>query len=96
LFLFDEDESGFKLAGDLLTDDQTAHGGRNNIGNIERNQLFDESGGELFDMRHELQSEGALKELPAMKTGSEHEVAIQQGSRLFKYFQGFGFIHDAI
>ena len=66
------------MAGDLLADDEAAHGGGNDGGRAEVADFGGEFSAELFDDRHLLQSNGALKELAAVESAAENEVALKK------------------
>ena len=52
-----------------------------------------ERGAELLDGRHVLEREGALEILPAAQTAAQNEMPLEQGARVAKNLQCFGFSH---
>ena len=64
LLLLDENEAALQLSCDLLSDDQAAHGGRDDGLDVESGSFRCERGTETLHDRHLLQGLGALEELP--------------------------------
>lgn len=95
LLLFDEDESDAELAGDLLTDDEAAHGWGDDGGDVEVTDLLGEGGAEAFDGGHVLEREGALEELPAAQAAAEDEVAFEEGTGVAEHVEDFSGRHGA-
>ena len=64
LLLFHEDEAALQLPRDFLSDDQSAHGRRDDGLDVESGSFRREGGPEALHDGHLLQRLGALEELP--------------------------------
>jgi hypothetical protein len=93
LFLFDEDEPAAELSGDFLADDQTTHGRGDDGADFELPDPVSESAPQVLHDGHFLQGLGTLKELTAMHSAAQNEMAFEKSPGLTEDFQNFGFCH---
>jgi hypothetical protein len=95
-FLFGEDEAKTQLAGDLLADDQSAQGGRDDRGRAQAAHLGRQRAAQAFDDRHFLQGQRALEILAAVQAAAENEMPFQQRARLAENLQCLFARHPAL
>jgi hypothetical protein len=81
LFLH-EDVAFPQRAADFLADDDAAEGRGDDGVALEAAQFIGEPSANIRRDRGVLQKDRALEELPAMQTGTQNEMAVEQGARL--------------
>jgi hypothetical protein len=81
---FYEDVFLAKVAGDLLPDDDSAHGGRNDGFGIMGGQFFREHSTDARRHGSILEKQGALEKLPAVKATPEDKVSMQERPGFFE------------
>jgi len=93
VIFFDEDESGFELAGDFLAEDKSAHGGGDYGDGGEGTDFGGEGGAEFLDGGHLLEGEGALEKAAAVESAAQDEMAVEQGAGVAEDLEDFVFGH---
>ena len=94
LLLLREDEAATQLPGDLLSDDQAAHGGGDHRLYPEVRSFRRDRGAEFLDHRHLLERLCALKELAGMQSAAKDEVTFEEGSGLAEEIECFCVRHS--
>ena len=88
-----KDEAQPKLAGNFLSDDETAHRRGDDGGRAQGPEFVGKRRAEAFDDGHLLKREGALEKLPAMQAAAEDEMAFEQRAGLAEKLEGFFIRH---
>ena len=85
--LFAENVGLAQLAGDFLSDQDAAEGGRDH--GVERGavEASGEGAADAFGHLGIAQEEGALEKLAAVQAGAEDEVAVEEGAGLAEKFE---------
>ena len=94
VFFFGEDEAETELPGNFLADDEAAHRGGNDGGRSEVAGFGGEFSAEFFDDGHLLEGDGALKELAAVESAAEDEVALKQRAGVAEDLEDFVIGHE--
>ena len=82
------------MAGNFLADDEAAHRGGNDGGRGEVPDFGGECRTEFFDDGHLLEGDGALKELAAVESAAEDEVALKKRAGVAEDFKDLLIGHE--
>jgi hypothetical protein len=90
---FDEESANAEGAGDFVSDDYAAEGGRHHTSKFVIAENFGEGAAEGVGVLRELEHEGALDVGAAVTAAGEFEVALADGAYFFEEFQDFITFH---
>jgi len=92
----DEDVTGTEMTCHFLTDDNAAYGGGDNRWllavylRMEGTELLSQLAADLSGYRGILQKQGTLEKVAAMESGTENEMAVEEGTGLFEESENVG------
>jgi hypothetical protein len=92
----DEESANAESAGDFVSDDYAAEGGRDDASEFVIAENFGEGAAERVGVLRELQNERALDVGAAVTAAREFEVALANGAYLFEEFQDFVAFHEVL